>query len=795
MRAVGQRHAAVGEHGGALGRRGGQLARPLQPATGRGRAAGLQLDEAELAADHARTALVAAALGERQRLVQHRRPLLVAAADRVDERRAERGERLREQGGVADAARLGARLAQARDARLDGAGVERGAAGGELADRRGAVAGPGHVLLGGRAPHARVGRTPQLAPEAQLAGVRVLARRGAVARPREAAHEQLVRALVVRVERDRARGERRGLERRPRREPAQRGVAQHALAHAREPPPLDEQPRLEHRAGAGVDALEQLAAGQRRIGLAREQREHVHLGVRRQAQLQRVPAQRVAERAPQLRERPPERAQRVVGVGEDQVRELRAADPPLGQQQVGQDGPGLVAPGRRGERAVALDLRPSQQSDGERRHRRRISDRLGSMGWRRASSPSSRRPGSEVRLSNPAKVYFPRPGWTKLDLAQFYLELADAVLVHVRERPTVMKRFVNGIQEEPIWQKRVPQNVPEWLQTATVSFPSGRTAEELVANDAAHLVWAVNLGVIDFNPWPARRADLDHPDELRVDLDPTPGVGWDDVRRTAMVVRDVLEEHGLRGYPKTSGSKGIHVNVRIEPRWDSLEVRRAALALAREVERRAPDLATSKWWKEERHGVFVDYNQNARDRTVASCYSVRPTVGRAGVLRAALGRGARRRAGRPAPGHRSRSASARSATPRRTSTSVPGVLDGLLDLARRDEEGGLGDAPWPPHFPKQRDEPKRVQPSRDRDRPTQRGRAGDPQPGGPPPGIARAGCSAASAPSPGRGRGTSTSSTTDRPAGRLSAFRPTIQGMDRGPPGYCARGPTKGGRP
>ena len=188
-----------------------------------------------------------------------------------------------------------------------------------------------------------------------------------------------------------------------------------------------------------------------------------------------------------------------------------------------------------------------------------------------------------------------------------------------------MKRFVNGIMEEPIWQKRVPKNIPEWLQTATVAFPSGRTAEELVANDEAHLVWAVNLGVIDFNPWPARRADLDHPDELRVDLDPTPGIGWDEVRRTAMVANEVLTEHGLRGYPKTSGSKGIHVNVRITPDWDFLEVRRAALALAREVERRAPDLATSKWWKEERHGVFVDYNQNARDRTVASCYSVRPT--------------------------------------------------------------------------------------------------------------------------------------------------------------------------
>jgi DNA ligase D-like protein (predicted polymerase) len=342
--------------------------------------------------------------------------------------------------------------------------------------------------------------------------------------------------------------------------------------------------------------------------------------------------------------------------------------------------------------------------------------------------------GQEVRLSNPAKVYFPKPGWTKLDLAQYYLEIADAALVHLRERPTVMKRFVNGIQEEPIWQKRVPKSVPDWLQTATVAFPSGRTAEELVANDAAHLVWAVNLGVIDFNPWPARRDDLDHPDELRVDLDPTPGVGWDAVRRTALVVRDVLAEHGLHGYPKTSGSKGIHVNVRVEPRWDSLEVRRAALALAREVERRAPDLATSKWWKEERHGVFVDYNQNARDRTVASCYSVRPTPDarvscalhwdevrdvEPGDLRLDTLPERLRTVGDPAA----------------DIDVQPGSLDQLLALARRDEDGGLGDAPWPPHFPKQRDEPKRVQPSRDRDRPTQRGRAGDPQPGGPPPGM------------------------------------------------------------
>src|SRR3954466_2874979 len=307
--------------------------------------------------------------------------------------------------------------------------------------------------------------------------------------------------------------------------------------------------------------------------------------------------------------------------------------------------------------------------------------------------------GREVRLSSPAKVYFPRPGWTKLDVATYYLEVADAALIHVRERPTVLKRFVNGIQEEPIWQKRVPQHVPDWLQTATVAFPSGRTAEELVANDVAHLVWAVNLGVIDFNPWPARRGDLDHPDELRVDLDPTPGVTWDAVRRTAMVVRDVLAEHGLRGYPKTSGSKGIHVNVRIEPRWDFLEVRRAALALAREVERRAPDLATSKWWKEERHGVFVDYNQNARDRTVASCYSVRPTQDarvscaldwdevadvEPGDLRLDTVPERLRTVGDPAA----------------DIDLEPGSLDRLHDLARRDEEGGLRDAPGPPPLPK-----------------------------------------------------------------------------------------------
>jgi bifunctional non-homologous end joining protein LigD len=340
--------------------------------------------------------------------------------------------------------------------------------------------------------------------------------------------------------------------------------------------------------------------------------------------------------------------------------------------------------------------------------------------------------GHEVRLSNPSKVYFPQAGFTKQDVVNYYLATADAVLVHVRDRPTVMKRFVRGIEEEPIWQKRVPQKIPEWLQTATVSFPSGRTAEELCPNDAAHLVWANNLGVIDFNPWPARRFDLDHPDELRVDLDPTPGVEWDDVRQVALVVRDVLEQHGLRGYPKTSGSKGMHVNVRLVPEWTFTEVRRAALALAREVERRSP-LATSKWWKEERHGVFVDYNQNARDRTVASAYSVRPTPDA--------------RVSTPLRWDEVPDVDPREhridTVPERLRTSGDpavdidehtGRLDALHALADRDEAEGLGDAPWPPHFAKQRGEPKRVQPTRDRDRPkpTQRGRAGDPQPGGPP---------------------------------------------------------------
>jgi bifunctional non-homologous end joining protein LigD len=319
--------------------------------------------------------------------------------------------------------------------------------------------------------------------------------------------------------------------------------------------------------------------------------------------------------------------------------------------------------------------------------------------------------GREVKLSNPDKLFFPKPRFTKLDLAEYYIAVEEAAVNQLRERPGTMKRFVDGVNGEFFFQKRVPKGAPGWLQTATFTFPSGRTATELVVNDAAHLVWAVNLGVVDFNPHPVRRDDLDRPDELRVDLDPTPAVRWNTVRKVAMCVKEVLEEHGLLGYPKTSGSRGIHVNVRIEPRWDYIEVRRAALALAREVERRLPRNATSKWWKEERHGVFVDYNQNARDRTIASGYSVRPVPDarvccpvtwdevpdvdprelRLDTVPARL-----RKKGDPAA----------------DIDSNAGSLDQLLDLARRDEEGGLGDAPWPPHFAKQRGEPKRVQPSR-----------------------------------------------------------------------------------
>ena len=321
--------------------------------------------------------------------------------------------------------------------------------------------------------------------------------------------------------------------------------------------------------------------------------------------------------------------------------------------------------------------------------------------------------GREVRISNPAKVFFPVPGFTKLDLVNYYLECEQAVVRHLRERPTTMKRWVDGVTGDFFFQKRVPENAPPWLSTATVAFPSGRSARELVVSDGAHLAWGVNLGVIDWNPWPVRRRDLDRPDELRVDLDPQPDVGFDEVRAVALCARDVLVEHGLTGFPKTSGSRGIHINVRIHPQRGFEEVRRAALALAREVERRMPGRATSKWWKEERVGVFVDYNQNARDRTVASAYSVRAVPDArvscpidwdevATVDPASL---------------RLDSVPARlrdHGDPSATIDEHPGSLDSLLALAAKDAAGGLGDAPWPPNFPKAPGEGPRVAPSRAR---------------------------------------------------------------------------------
>src|SRR5690242_3262467 len=232
--------------------------------------------------------------------------------------------------------------------------------------------------------------------------------------------------------------------------------------------------------------------------------------------------------------------------------------------------------------------------------------------------------GQEVQITNPDKLYFSQARITKLDLVRYYLSVAPGALTGIRDRPIVLKRFVNGAEGEAFYQKRAPENRPSWLRTVTLSFPSGRTAEEIVVDNAAGLAWIVNLGCIELHPHPVLAGDLDHPNELRIDLDPIPGVSWDDVRRVALEVQALLEELGLRGWPKTSGSRGMHVNVRIHPRWTFSEVRRAAVALSRAVERRAPALATSKWWKEERHGVFLDYNQNAKDRTTCSAYSVRP---------------------------------------------------------------------------------------------------------------------------------------------------------------------------
>jgi bifunctional non-homologous end joining protein LigD len=319
--------------------------------------------------------------------------------------------------------------------------------------------------------------------------------------------------------------------------------------------------------------------------------------------------------------------------------------------------------------------------------------------------------GREVVVTNPDKVFFPRAGYTKLDLAKYYAAVAEGALRGIAARPIVLKRYVNGAEQEPFFQKRAPETHPEWVETVELSFPSGRTAREVVVRDAAQLLWIVNLGCIDLNPHPVRAEDLEHPDELRVDLDPGPGVDWDDVRRVALVVRDVLGEHELRGWPKTSGSRGMHIYARIERRWSFDQVRRAALAVAREVERRAPELATSKWWKEERHGVFLDYNQNAKDRTVASAWSVRPTPD----ARVSMPLAWDEVAGCDPALFTLATAPARLAERGDAWAGIDaaaGSLDKLLALSAAQEAAGLGDASWPPNYRKGADEPPRVAPSR-----------------------------------------------------------------------------------
>jgi bifunctional non-homologous end joining protein LigD len=320
--------------------------------------------------------------------------------------------------------------------------------------------------------------------------------------------------------------------------------------------------------------------------------------------------------------------------------------------------------------------------------------------------------GCDVRITHPDKPYFTKDvRLKKLDVVNYYLSVAEGALRGICDRPIVLKRFVNGAEAPPFYQKRAPEGRPEWLRTVTLSFPSGRTAEEVVVDDAAGLAWVVNLGCLELHPHPVLSGDLEHPNELRIDLDPGPGVPWADVRRVALEVRALLEELGLIGFPKTSGSRGMHVNVRIEPRFGFSEVRRAALALSREIERRLPSLATSKWWKEERHGVFLDYNQNAKDRTTCSAYSVRPLPDA--------------RVSAPLTWDEVPDCEPADFTvltmPERYRTvgdphadmdSKVGSLEPLLELAARDEAAGLGDAPWPPHYRKASGEGPRVAPSR-----------------------------------------------------------------------------------
>jgi DNA ligase D-like protein (predicted polymerase) len=320
--------------------------------------------------------------------------------------------------------------------------------------------------------------------------------------------------------------------------------------------------------------------------------------------------------------------------------------------------------------------------------------------------------GRDVQITHPDKLYFSSQARiSKLDLVRYYLSVAPGALAGIRDRPIVLKRFVNGAEAEAFYQKRAPTQRPPWLRTVTLSFPSGRTAEEIVVDGAPGLAWIVNLGCIELHPHPVRSGNLDHPDELRIDLDPVQGVSWADVRRVALEVQGLLEDLGLRGWPKTSGSRGMHVNVRIEPRWTFAEVRRAAVAFSRAVERRVPALASSKWWKEERHGVFLDYNQNAKDRTTCSAYSVRPLPDA--------------RVSAPLLWHEVPDCDpadftmftiperfAKIGDPQAGMDAEPGSLDKLLELADNDEANGLADAPWPPHFRKTEAEAPRVAPSR-----------------------------------------------------------------------------------
>ncbi len=326
--------------------------------------------------------------------------------------------------------------------------------------------------------------------------------------------------------------------------------------------------------------------------------------------------------------------------------------------------------------------------------------------------------GREIAISNPRKVYFPEAGITKLEVVRYYLAVAEGALRGAGDRPNVLVRYADGIHGESFYQKRAPASRPAWIEVVALRFPSGRIAEEVVPRDAATLAWMANLGCLELHPHPVRAEDLEHPDELRIDLDPVPGVEWPQLQAVARMVRGALADFGLVGWPKTSGSRGIHVNVRLHPRWSFSQVRRAALALAREVERRAPSLATSKWWKEERHGVFFDYNQNAKDRTVASAYSVRPRPDA--------------RVSAPLTWEELDECRPEDFTLRTMPDRFAAIgdrhakidehpcsLEPLLELSARQEAEGLGDAPWPPHYAKQPGEPPRVQPSRRR-----RGQAG-----------------------------------------------------------------------